>query len=306
MQTTIRSAASFSGVGLHSGRPVRMTIRPASANYGIWFRRSDVADRDPMIPALYNAVTPSRLCTVLENADGVSVSTVEHVMAALSGCGIHNALIEIDGPEAPILDGSSAPFVSGILGKGLRELDEPVRCFEVLETVEVREGDAVARIEPADTLEIAFEIAFEDGAIGHQSKELNLANGMFVRELSNCRTFCRLADVDAMRANGLARGGSFDNAVVVEGDRVLSPGGLRHSDEPVRHKMLDAMGDLALAGAPILGRYTGSRAGHALTNKLLRALFAQPSAFRMTECEGDRRGHLPGAGVHKADLPALA
>lgn len=283
-----------------------MTIRPASANYGIWFRRSDVTDRDPMVPALYSAVAPSRLCTVVENDDGVSVSTVEHVMAALAGCGIHNALIEIDGPEVPILDGSSVPFVAGILGKGLRELDEPVRCFEVLEPVEVREGDAVARIEPADTLEIAFEIAFEDGAIGHQSKALNLANGMFVRELSNSRTFCRLADVDAMRASGLARGGSFENAVVVEGDRVLSPGGLRHSDEPVRHKMLDAMGDLALAGAPILGRYTGSRAGHALTNKLLRALFAQPSAFRMTECDGDRRGHLPGAGVHKADLPAVA
>lgn len=306
MQTTIRRAVSFSGIGLHTGAPVRMTIRPASPNHGIWFRRTDVVDGDRMVPARFDAVTPSRLCTVVENAAGVGVSTIEHVMAALSGTGIHNALIDIDGPEVPILDGSAAPFVSGILGRGLRELDEPVRCLEILETVEVREGDAVARLEPAATLEMTFEIDFDDQAIGRQEKHLTLANGTFVRELSNSRTFCRLADVDAMRANGLALGGTFENAVVVEGDRILSPGGLRHADEPVRHKMLDAVGDLALAGAPVLGRYTGNRAGHALTNKLLRALFARPQAFRLTECKGDRRSQLPGAGVHRADLPACA
>lgn len=283
-----------------------MTIRPASPNHGIWFRRTDVTDRDQMVPARFDAVTPSRLCTVVENGAGVSVSTIEHVMAALSGTGVHNALIDIDGPEVPILDGSAAPFVAGILARGLREQGEPVRCLEILETVEVREGDAVARLEPADRLEMAFEIDFDDEAIGRQEKQLTLANGTFVRELCNSRTFCRLADVDAMRANGLALGGTFENAVVVEGDRILSPGGLRHADEPVRHKMLDAVGDLALAGAPILGRYTGNRAGHAMTNKLLRALFAQPGAFRLTVCEGDRRGDLHGAGVHRADLPAFA
>lgn len=306
MQTTIRSAATFQGVGLHTGASVRMVVRPASANHGIWFRRTDVIGRDAMIPAIWDAVKPSRLCTVVENAAGVSVSTIEHIMAALSGCGIHNALIEVNGPEVPILDGSAQPFVTAILGRGLRDLDEPVRCIEILAPVEVREGEAVARLEPASALEIDFSIDFTDAAIGHQHKHLSMANGAFVRELSDCRTFCRQADVDAMRANGLALGGTYDNAVVVEGERILSPGGFRRSDEAVRHKMLDALGDLALAGHPILGRYTGNRAGHAMTNKLLRALFARPDAYRLTDCDASRRRRLPGVGVRPADIPAVA
>lgn len=306
VQATIRSTASFSGVGLHSGRPARMRVHPASANYGVWFRRTDVIGADPMVPAIWNAVKQAQLCTRIENAAGVAVSTIEHIMAALAGCGIHNALIEIDGPEVPILDGSAQPFVAGILARGLQMLEEPVRCFEVLKTVEVRDGSAFARLEPAETLEIDFRIEFADAAIGRQEKQLSLANGTFVRELSNCRTFCRQSDVDAMRANGLALGGTYENAVVVDGERVLSPGGLRHRDEAVRHKMLDALGDLSLAGAPILGRYTGNRAGHAMTNRLLRALFADPSAFRMSDCADDRRARLPGVGVSRADIPAVA
>ena len=290
VQTTIRSAATFQGVGLHTGAPVRMTIRPASANHGIWFRRTDVIGRDAMVPAVWDAVTPSRLCTVIENAAGVSVQTIEHVMAALAGCGIHNALIELNGPEVPILDGSSQPFVSAILGRGVQDLAEPVLCLEVLQMVEVREGDAVARLEPATSLEIDFSIDFTDQAIGQQHKRLSMANGAFVRELSDCRTFCRQADVDMMRAAGLALGGTYENAVVVEGEKILSPGGFRRADEAVRHKMLDALGDLALAGQPILGRYTGNRAGHAMTNKLLRALFG-PS----------RR--LPGGGMQRREAP---
>ena len=310
VQNTIKSPVRFEGVGLHSGARVRMIVHPASAEYGIWFRRTDVAGdrsgRDPMVPASWSAVTPSRLCTVVENASGVSVSTVEHIMAALAGCGIHNALIEIDGPEVPILDGSSKPFVAGLIARGVRRLEGDLRCIEILQTVEVREGNAVARLDPADALEIDFRIDFEDAAIGQQRKRLSLANGAFVRELSDSRTFCRQADVDAMRASGLALGGTYDNAVVVDGDRVLSPGGLRHTDEAVRHKMLDALGDLALAGAPILGRYTGIRAGHALTNKLLRALFSRPDAFRFVDCGVVRRNRLPGAGVRASDLPVLA
>ncbi len=306
MQTTIKAPVTFTGVGLHSGVAVSMTLRPASANHGIWFRRTDVAAREGMIAAHYSSVKASRLCTVIENARGVSVSTIEHIMAALSGCGIHNALIELDGPEVPILDGSAVPFVTGILSRGIRELDAPLVCFEVVETVEVREGDAVARLSPSDTLIIDFRIDFEDAAIGHQRKLLNLANGAFVRELSDSRTFCRQADVDAMRLNGLALGGSYDNAVVVEGARVLTPGGFRHADEAVRHKMLDAMGDLALAGAPLMGRYTGNRAGHALTNRLLHALFARPGAVSMVELRRDQRLRLPGVGVVRADIPAFA
>jgi len=224
-------------------------------------------------------------------------------MAALAGSAIHNALIEIDGPEVPILDGSAMPFVKGLLARGLREQAAPVRAVRVLKTVEVREGEAMARLEPAEMLEIDFRISFDDAAIGTQTRSLNMANGAFVRELSDSRTFCRQSDVDAMRDRGLALGGTLHNAVVFEGDRILTPGGLRHHDEPVRHKMLDALGDLALAGGPILGRYTGDRAGHALTNRLLRALFADPGAFRLVDCGPQTVGKLPGVGVHRGDLP---
>lgn len=281
-------------------------MRPASADYGIWFKRVDVAPRDAMIAARWDQVVPSRLCTLLRNASGAEVSTVEHIMAALAGCAIHNAVIEIDGPEVPILDGSAEPFVQAFLAKGLIEQTSPVRAIRILKAVEVVDGLAVARLEPAEMLEIDFRIQFEDRAIGNQEKHLNLSNGTFVRELCDSRTFCRQSDVDAMRANGLALGGTLENAVVFEGDRVLSPGGLRHADEPVRHKMLDAMGDLYLAGGPILGRYTGIRAGHALTNALLRAVFADPTAWKMVECSAQTVGKLPGVGVVVSDLPATA
>jgi UDP-3-O-[3-hydroxymyristoyl] N-acetylglucosamine deacetylase len=242
----------------------------------------------------------------LGNAAGATVSTVEHVMAALAGCGIHNALIEIDGAEVPILDGSAEQFVKAFLARGLREQTAPVRAVQILKAVEVRDGDAVARLDPSEMLEIDFRIDFADSAIGSQAKLLSMANGAFVRELCNSRTFCRQQDVEEMRSLGLALGGTLDNAVVIEGDRVLTPGGLRHEDEPVRHKMLDALGDLSLAGGPILGRYTGIRAGHALTNRLLRALFARPDSFRVIECGAQAGQKLPGAGVVAADLPARA
>jgi UDP-3-O-[3-hydroxymyristoyl] N-acetylglucosamine deacetylase len=243
---------------------------------------------------------------VIENADGVSVSTIEHVMAALAGSGIHNALVEIDAPEVPILDGSALSFVAGFLAAGIEQLDHPIRAIRVLKPVEVSDGEATARLDPADMLEIDFSIDFTDAAIGMQTRRLNMANGAFVRELSDSRTFCRQSDVDTMRELGLALGGTLENAVVFDGDRVLSPGGLRHVDEPVRHKMLDAVGDLALAGGPILGRYTGARAGHALTNRLLRALFADPTAWRSVDCGPQTLGKLPGVGVHVGDLPIHA
>jgi len=306
VQNSLKSPAVFTGFGLHGGAPVRMVVAPAPADHGIWFRRTDIADRDAMIPARWDAVTPSRLCTVIENADGVSVSTIEHIMAALAGFAVHNALIEIDGPEVPILDGSARSFIEGFLAVGLEEQDRPVRAIRVRRQVEVREGDAVARLEPAEMLEIAFRIDFAEAAIGVQERRLNMANGAFVRELSDSRTFCRQSDVDAMRANGLALGGTLENAVVFDGNQVLSPGGLRHADEPVRHKMLDAVGDLALAGGPVLGRYTGERAGHALTNRLLRALFADPAAYEIVDCDPRILGKLPGVGVIPGDLPARA
>jgi len=307
VQTTIKSSVSFSGVSLHSGRPARVTIHPASAEHGIWFRRTDIRVGDPLVPARWDAVNQTPLCTRIENARGVSVSTIEHIMAALVGCGVHNALIEVDGPEVPIMDGSAAIFVRAILARGIVRLNAPVRAIEVLKPVEVHGADgAWARLAPGRGLRIDFRIEFEDGAIGVQRKVLNMGNGSFVRELCDSRTFCRQADVDAMRAQGLALGGTMENAVVVDGDEVLSPGGLRHADEAVRHKMLDALGDLALAGAPVLGSYSGHKAGHALTNDLLHALFSTPGAFRMVVCDAETASHLPGVGAHLGEIPAVA
>lgn len=306
VQTTVKSAVSFVGRGLHTGKLARLTIRPAGAEYGIWFQRTDL-DTTPLIPARWDVVRQSPLCTTLVGPGDVSVSTVEHVMAALAGCGVHNALIEIDGPEVPILDGSAVPFVRGIVQRGLRQLRAPVRAFEVLKTVTVQSGDAKASIGPSDVLRIDFEIDFADSAIGHQSKSLNMSNGSFARELSDSRTFCRKGDVAQMQADGLALGGTPGvNAVVFDGDQVDSPGGLRHADEPVRHKMLDALGDLALAGAPILGHYRGERAGHTLTNELLRMLFATPDAVRMITCDRATAARLPGYGLVWDEVPAVA
>lgn len=305
MQTTLKTDVIFEGTGLHSGEAVRVVLHPAAANSGIVFRRTDVTGR-PTLPALFADVIVSPLNTRLSNAEGVTVSTIEHLMAALAGCGVHNALIDIDGPEVPILDGSAAAFVRGIVAAGLSRLSAPLRAIEILRDVEVSEVGATAKLSPATTLQIDFDIEFPDAAIGKQQKTLNMANGAFVRELCDSRTFCRSSDVEAMHANGLALGGSIENAVVVDGEKVLTPGGLRHADEAVRHKMLDALGDLYTAGAPILGRYTGSRAGHAMTNKLLRALFDQPDAWRFVTCDVKIAARLPGVGVSMADLEAVA
>lgn len=305
MQSTLKSAVSFNGIGLHTGTPVRMTIRPARAGLGIWFRRLDVAG-DQWIQARWDAVAPSLLCTRIGNPSGTEVSTVEHVMAAVAGTGLSNAVIEIDGPEVPIADGSAAQFVAGILGRGLVAQNEPVYAIEVLEPVEIATSLARARLEPATGMHVSFRIEFPDPAIGRQERALNLANGAFVRDLCDSRTFCRLADVERMRADGLILGGTLENAVVVDGDRIVTPGGLRHADEAVRHKMLDAVGDLALAGGPILGHYHGDRAGHAMTNALLRKLFARPDAYRIVPCGANLAARLPGAGLTRSDLVALA
>ncbi|NOX39221.1 MAG: UDP-3-O-acyl-N-acetylglucosamine deacetylase [Alphaproteobacteria bacterium] len=306
MQTTIKNVISLVGTGLHSGRPVRMQIFPASAEYGIWFRRIDIHDRDNLISARYDNVTDTRLCTHLSNDAGADISTVEHLMAALIGCGIHNALIEVDGPEVPIMDGSSDRFVRELLSVGVQKLNAPVRVIRILEKVEIEAGGVKVSIEPCDNLEIEFSIDFPDAAIGQQSKSLNMANGAFVRELRDSRTFCRKADVDWMLSQGLGLGGNLENALVVDGDQVLTPGGMRHADECVRHKMLDALGDLALAGAPIIGRYSGVRAGHAATNALLRKLFANPMAYEMVTCDAETSNKLPGVGVIRTDVIRVA
>ncbi len=306
MQHTLKSSVTFVGTGLHSGKPATVVLKPAAAGHGIWFKRTDIELGNALIPAIYDVVERTPLCTRLVNDANVSVSTVEHIMAALAGCGVHNALIEIDGPEVPIMDGSSVAFVQGIMAKGVRRQASPVLAYEVLKPVSVEREGAKASIAPAEGLEIEFHIDFEDDAIGSQTKVLDMRNGSFARELCDSRTFCRRTDVEAMRENGLALGGTLDNAVVVQGDEVLTPGGFRHTDEAVRHKMLDALGDLYLAGGPILGRFVGEKSGHSMTNTLLRKLFETPGAVRPILCTPEQAARLPGQGLVRSEIPQVA
>lgn len=280
-QHTVRSPALFAGIGVHTGAYTRVSVRPAAANTGIVFVRTDIRDRDNQVPATGEAVCKTQLGTVIGNAAGVTVSTIEHLMAAFAMLGVDNALVEVDGPEMPIMDGSSAPFIRVIDRAGLRAQEAPRRYIEILKTVEVVEGDKRAALKPADGFEVAFEISFPTAAIGRQAIDLAMDEQAFRDELADCRTFGFLREVEALRAMGLARGGSMENCVVIDGDRVLNPEGLRRPDEFVRHKALDAIGDLYVLGAPLLGRFEGELAGHGLNNALVRALLDRPDAWRV-------------------------
>jgi UDP-3-O-[3-hydroxymyristoyl] N-acetylglucosamine deacetylase len=279
-QHTVRGPAIGAGVGVHTGAHVRMAVKPAGPDSGIVFVRTDITDRDNRVPARGEAVVKTQLGTVIGNAAGVTVSTIEHLMAAFAMLGVDNAMVELDGPEMPIMDGSAEPFVELIDRVGLRRQEAPRRFIEILQAVEVVDGDKRATLAPAEGFEVAFEICFPSKAIGRQSVDLAMDDEAFRRELANCRTFGFLHEVEALRAMGLARGGSMENAVVIEGDRILNPEGLRRRDEFVRHKALDAIGDLYVLGGPVIGRFEGVLAGHAMNNALVRALLAQPTAWR--------------------------
>jgi UDP-3-O-[3-hydroxymyristoyl] N-acetylglucosamine deacetylase len=279
-QHTLQGPAVFAGVGVHTGAHARVRVRPAPADTGIVFVRTDLPELPNLIRVSADAVCKTQLGTVVDNAAGVSVATIEHLMAALVMLGIDNARIEIDGPEMPIMDGSALPFVEELDRAGRRAQDAPRRYLEILEPVEVRDGDKWARLSPADGFEVAFEIAFDSEVIGRQRIDLAMTERAFRAELADCRTFGFLGDVEALRAIGLARGGSLESVVVVDGGRILNPEGLRRPDEFVRHKALDAIGDLYVLGGPILGRFEGVLAGHALNNALARALAARPDAWR--------------------------
>ena len=279
-QHTLQGPAIFAGVGVHTGAHTRVSVRPAAANTGIVFVRTDVTDRDNRVPVSAEAVCKTQLGTVITNAADVTVATIEHLMAALVMLNIDNAVVELDGPEMPIMDGSSQPFIEILDRAGRRGQDAPRRYIEILDTIEVVDGDKRATLRPADQFEVAFEIAFDSKAIGRQRVDLVMDERAFRSELANCRTFGFLHEVEALRAMGLARGGSMENAVVIEGDRILNPEGLRRPDEFVRHKALDAIGDLFVLGAPMLGRFEGVLAGHGINNAVVRALVAQPQAWR--------------------------
>ena len=278
---TLAGPAICAGVGVHSGERVRLSIRPAPAGHGVVFVRADVRDRDNRVPVSGEAVVDARLNTTIANAEGVTVSTIEHLMAALAALGVSNAVIELDGPELPIMDGSALPFVQLLDRAGFRRQETPQRFIEVLEPIEVVEGDKWARLTPCDRYEMAFEIDFDSAAIGNQRVDFVVDEQTFRDEICAARTFGFAHEVEALRRAGLARGGSLENAVVIDGDAILNPGGLRMADEFVRHKALDAIGDLYVLGAPLLARYEGFKGGHALNNKLVRELLARPEAWRV-------------------------
>ncbi len=282
LQQTLKSKISCSGTGLHSGVNVSMTLLPAPPNTGIIFRRTDTDGNGLEVAALVENVVDDRMCTTLGDGEGATIATVEHLMAALCGCGIDNLYVEVEGSELPIMDGSAAPFVFLIECAGIVEQDALRRVIEILKPVRVEDEDRLAELSPGDGFSVDFEIEFESDAIGQQDMSVEMVNGTFKGELSRARTFGFIEEVDQLRAMGLALGGSLDNAVVVSGNEVLNEDGLRYKDEFVRHKILDCVGDLYLAGAPIIGHFKGHRSGHALNHSVLRSLLADQGSWRYT------------------------
>lgn len=278
-QRTLRSRIPCVGTGVHSGRRVSLTLLPAPVDHGIVFRRTDLG-RD--IPATFNRVVDTKFCTVIGEGSA-RVGTIEHLMAALAGAGIDNVLIEVDGPEIPIMDGSAAPFSFLLECAGIVSLNTPRKVVQIVHTVRVTEGKAWAEFQPFDatmragvpTLDLDVSVDFAEAAIGRQSSTLRLTQANFRNAIAPARTFALASEIDHLRGQGLAKGGSLDNAIVVDGAKVLNPGGLRMANEFAAHKLLDAVGDLALAGAALHGRFTAFRPGHGLNNKLLKALFAR-------------------------------
>ena len=280
LQKTTVAPAIIAGVGVHTGDRVRLAVRPAPVGTGIVFVRTDVTDRDNRIPVSGEAVVDARLNTMIENAAGVRLSTIEHLMAAFAALGVSNAVVEVDGPELPILDGSALQFVQLLDRAGFRRQEAPVRYIEILEPIRVQDGDKTAALLPCDRYEMRFEIDFPTPVIGNQVVDFVVDEETFRAEIMAARTFGFAHEVEALRKVGLARGGSLENAVVIDGDQILNPGGLRMEREFVKHKALDAIGDLYVLGAPLLGRYEGVKAGHAINNLLVRELLANPQAWR--------------------------
>ena len=281
-QTTIAGTASVSGVGVHSGKPARLTIRPAGEGTGVVFVRADIADRDADIPALATRVTTTELGTNMTNDAGVSVATVEHFLAACAGLGVDNVRAELDGPELPILDGSSRPFVALLERAGLAHQARPKRVLKILKPVEVRHGVKFARLSPGEDFTMRIAIDFPTKAIGRQAISFTMAPGAFAREIAWARTFGFAHQAEQLYAMGKGLGASMDNTVVIDNDVVINPGGLQAQDEFVRHKLLDVIGDLFLAGGTVEGLYEAEQPGHALNNQLLRAVFADTSSFAWT------------------------
>lgn len=284
-QRTLKSAIKATGVGLHGGKKVTMTLRPAAPNTGVVFRRVDLAQ--PIdIPADAMAVTDTRLCSVVER-DGAKVGTVEHIMSALAGLGVDNVYIDLDAPEVPIMDGSASPFVFLLQSAGIEEQRAAKKFFRVKKAVEVRDGDKWARFDPYEGFKLSFSIVFDHPVFEKSSQSLTVdfAETSYAREVARARTFGFAQDVEALRSHGLALGGSLDNAIVLDEYRVLNADGLRYADEFVKHKVLDAIGDLYLVGHPLIGAFSAHKSGHGLNNQLLRATLAEADAWEIVTYE---------------------
>ena len=300
-QKTLKSAISCTGIGLQGGKRVEMSLLPAAHDTGVRFRRTDLDGA--AIEARHDNVSDTMLSTSLNNRDGHGVATIEHLMAALAGLGIDNILVELDGGEVPAMDGSAAPFIFLAECAGIVEQRTPRMAIEILKTVSVTAEDSAMTLSPSDGFSISFEISFDHPVIADQSCYFELEDGVFKREIARARTFGFLSDINKLRENGMGLGGSLDNAVVLTNDGVMNDGGLRFHDEFVRHKALDCIGDLYLAGAPILGHVQCVRSGHATNHLLLEALFADEGAWRYVELDGKR---LAGEAVERWRAASIA
>jgi UDP-3-O-[3-hydroxymyristoyl] N-acetylglucosamine deacetylase len=289
LQTTIKNKMVCQGVGVHTGILSTLTLLPAPEGTGVVFRRTDHPGIAGVVPARYDRVTDTRLGTTIGNVYGVKIHTVEHLMAAIAGCGVTNLIAEIDGPEVPIMDGSAAPFVFLLECAGLVQQSAPQRAVRVRETIRVEDGDKYAELSPGMGFSAELEIAFENcPVIDRQFYSFDLDPASFKAELARARTFGFRHEVEYLQSQGHALGGSLTNSIVVDGDRILNEGGLRYSDEFVRHKLLDVVGDMALAGAPIFGTFRGFKTGHALNNMLLRQMFSRRSAWEIVTLHARR------------------
>ena len=292
-QRTLKNTIRATGVGLHTGNKIYLTLHPADINTGIKFRRVDL-DKPVTIDAIPHNVGETNLSTTLVEGD-VKISTIEHLLSAMAGLGIDNALIDVTAAEVPIMDGSAGPFVFLIQSAGVREQDAPKQYIKIKREVKVTDGDKWAAFLPMDGFKVTFTIDFEHPAFDENVKtaSMDFSSTTFVREVSRARTFGFMKDIEFLRENNLALGGSLDNAIVIDDDKILNEGGLRYADEFVKHKMLDAIGDLYLLGHSLIGEYQGYKSGHGLNNQLLRALMADTDAWEKVSFENDEDAPIP-------------
>jgi UDP-3-O-[3-hydroxymyristoyl] N-acetylglucosamine deacetylase len=301
-QKTINKDIIFKGVGLHSGANVTMTVKPAKPNSGILFKRIDLKENNIIVPNIFN-VSSAVFCTTIANENGVSISTIEHLMGAFYGLGIDNALVEINNQEVPILDGSAKLFIEAISNVGIKNSEAPIKIIKIEKRIEFIDGKKTISIEPSKvSLDIDFELKYENSLIGTQRNFINVFESDLT-DIYNSRTFCLFEDVEKLKKMGLAKGGNLDNAIVVKNNEILNENGLRNEKEFVNHKILDCMGDLYLAGYKIIGKIVCSQGGHKLTNQLLRKVFQNNENFSLVEIT---EKHLPNVFVNKSHLRSIA